>query len=103
MRTVESPVLPAPRVNVTYEAGLDDDGNRVEREIVRSADDGLHRGDALDAVEPDSGVNHQSALTERARRLSEPQTPSSAVRILDHDRIDAVVMRCLEPEVRAPT
>ena len=35
MRTVECPYCLRHGVNVTYEAGLDDDGNRVEREIAR--------------------------------------------------------------------
>jgi hypothetical protein len=36
MRTVECPYCLRHSVNVTYEAGLDDDGNRVEREVARA-------------------------------------------------------------------
>jgi hypothetical protein len=36
MRTVECPYCLRHSVNVTYEAGLDDDGNRVEKEIARA-------------------------------------------------------------------
>ena len=51
VRTVQCAYCLRHSVNVTYEAGLNDDGNRVEREVAGEVlDRRLHRSEAAAAV-----------------------------------------------------